>query len=270
MERANRAVRIGGIVLAGIGVILLVINYLTGGKYNIALPLVFMVLGPAFFILVFIFSKHWSWAGFLFIPGAIFIALGVIFLLNVITNDWNSWAYAWLLLLTGAGFGVVLAARFNRWRKEISTIALGVIVASITLFAVFGVIAGGLLIAIMAPLLLVLAGLSLRWIRLETILSDRAMRWFGQPVPQAQPAQVPLPHAPPTALLEEPLSAREIEVMRLIDRGLTNQEIATALTVAPSTIKTHINNIYGKLGVETRVQAINRARDLGILPAGKS
>jgi LuxR family maltose regulon positive regulatory protein len=65
--------------------------------------------------------------------------------------------------------------------------------------------------------------------------------------------------------LVEPLSDREQEVLCLIDTGLTNAEIAEALVVAVSTIKTHINNIYGKLGVRTREEAIDHAHKLGLL-----
>ncbi len=65
--------------------------------------------------------------------------------------------------------------------------------------------------------------------------------------------------------LLEPLSSREIEVLVLIDEGLTNQQIAMRLSVAQSTVKTHINNIYSKLGVQSRVQAVNRARDLHLI-----
>ena len=55
------------------------------------------------------------------------------------------------------------------------------------------------------------------------------------------------------------------DIQSLIDQGLSNPEIAARLTVATSTVKTHINNIYGKLSVKTRVQAINRAHELGLL-----
>ena len=65
--------------------------------------------------------------------------------------------------------------------------------------------------------------------------------------------------------LIEPLSEREIEVLRLIAAGRSNQEIARELYVAVSTVKTHINNIYGKLGVGSRTQALARARELGLL-----
>lgn len=61
------------------------------------------------------------------------------------------------------------------------------------------------------------------------------------------------------------LSEREREVLRLIADGLSNQEIADKLVVAVSTVKTHINNIFAKLGVASRAQAINRARELRLL-----
>ena len=63
----------------------------------------------------------------------------------------------------------------------------------------------------------------------------------------------------------EPLSARELDVLRLVSQGLSNPEIAARLVLAPSTVKTHINNIYSKLGVQTRLQAVQRARELGLL-----
>ncbi len=66
--------------------------------------------------------------------------------------------------------------------------------------------------------------------------------------------------------LLEPLSDRELEILRLIDTGATNREIANKLYIAVSTVKTHINNLYGKLGVANRVQSLTRARELGLLP----
>jgi LuxR family maltose regulon positive regulatory protein len=71
--------------------------------------------------------------------------------------------------------------------------------------------------------------------------------------------------APPGADLLEPLSDRELEVLALVDAGRTNQEIAEELFVAKSTVKTHIKNIYGKLDVRNRTQALVRARELGLL-----
>ena len=63
----------------------------------------------------------------------------------------------------------------------------------------------------------------------------------------------------------EPLSQRELEVLRLIAAGLSNREIAEELVVAISTVKTHIRNIYGKLDVSSRTQALVKARELKLI-----
>ncbi|MBN1121036.1 MAG: protein kinase [Anaerolineae bacterium] len=65
--------------------------------------------------------------------------------------------------------------------------------------------------------------------------------------------------------LIEPLSDRELEVLDLIAEGLSNREIAEKLYITVGTVKRHINNIYGKLDVHSRTQAIATARDLKIL-----
>ncbi len=67
------------------------------------------------------------------------------------------------------------------------------------------------------------------------------------------------------ATLAEPLSDREREVLRLIAEGLSNQEIAGALCLSLYTVKVHARNIYGKLGVSSRTQAVARGRMLGLL-----
>jgi LuxR family maltose regulon positive regulatory protein len=67
---------------------------------------------------------------------------------------------------------------------------------------------------------------------------------------------------PPAQLLIEPLSLRELEVFRLIEAGCSNQQIAAKLVISIPTVKRHISNIYAKLGVESRTQAISRGREL--------
>ena len=65
-----------------------------------------------------------------------------------------------------------------------------------------------------------------------------------------------------------PLSAREVEVLRYIAAGLSNQEIATRLYVSRYTVKAHARTIYDKLEVHSRTAAVARAQELGILPRG--
>jgi LuxR family maltose regulon positive regulatory protein len=63
----------------------------------------------------------------------------------------------------------------------------------------------------------------------------------------------------------ELLTAREREVLRLIAEGFSNQELAARLHLSPQTVKVHTRNIYSKLGVASRTQAVARGRDLGFL-----
>ena len=62
-----------------------------------------------------------------------------------------------------------------------------------------------------------------------------------------------------------PLTDRELAVLRLIAAGLSNREIAQELFLAVGTIKKHTSNIYGKLEVRSRTQAVARGRELGLL-----
>ena len=65
--------------------------------------------------------------------------------------------------------------------------------------------------------------------------------------------------------LIEPLSEQELRVLRLLSAGLSNQEIATELVIGLGTVKWHVHNLYGKLGVNSRTQAIAKGQELKIL-----
>ena len=86
------------------------------------------------------------------------------------------------------------------------------------------------------------------------------------PVSEAEPAH-PAPAEGSEPDLIEPLSERELEVLGLVAEGLTNREIASRLYLSLNTVKGHTRNIYGKLGVHSRMQAVTKARSLGVLPA---
>lgn len=71
--------------------------------------------------------------------------------------------------------------------------------------------------------------------------------------------------AGPAGTLAEPLSERELEIVRLLARGLTNREIAVQVNLASGTVKNYVTSILGKIGARDRTQAALRARELGLL-----
>jgi LuxR family maltose regulon positive regulatory protein len=84
------------------------------------------------------------------------------------------------------------------------------------------------------------------------------------PARTAQPS-VLAPTSTSSPAVAEPLTERERDVLRLLAAGSSNPEIARALYVEVNTVKTHAKSLYGKLGVHSRVQAVRRARELGLL-----
>ncbi len=65
--------------------------------------------------------------------------------------------------------------------------------------------------------------------------------------------------------LDEPLTNRELQILDLLAQRLQNKEIAAKVFISPETVKKHLNNIYGKLNVGNRLDAVEKARTLGIL-----
>lgn len=86
----------------------------------------------------------------------------------------------------------------------------------------------------------------------------------GERVQEGISLAAPSAPAPAQSLLD-PLTERELEVLRLIAAGLSNRAIAARLVLALSTVKSYVNTIYGKLQVESRTQAVARARALHLL-----
>jgi DNA-binding NarL/FixJ family response regulator len=89
-------------------------------------------------------------------------------------------------------------------------------------------------------------------------------RLGGEATQETKPPSGSQPHGPPDRLPHS-LTKRELEVLRLLAQGQTNQEIAQGLVVSPLTVKTHVQRIIAKLGVSDRTQAAVRAAELGLL-----
>lgn len=108
--------------------------------------------------------------------------------------------------------------------------------------------------------------------RIRTYLDQVIAAFNGEKARQPQP-EIGRQTLPPESInpkskvqnLPEPLTERELEVLQLVAQGLSDRQIAEQLIVVIGTVKRHLNNLYGKLGVHTRTQALARARELNLL-----
>jgi LuxR family maltose regulon positive regulatory protein len=98
----------------------------------------------------------------------------------------------------------------------------------------------------------------LRQARQRGIFADYVERLLGAFADEARALE-------PEHVLPDPLSEREMEVLRLVATGASNKDIAGELFIALSTAKKHVGNILVKLDTPNRVQAIARGRELGLL-----
>ncbi len=81
------------------------------------------------------------------------------------------------------------------------------------------------------------------------------------------PALAPAPFAPNTTQQQTlGITARDLETLTLVARGFSNREIATQLFVSENTVKTHCARAFDKLGAARRTQAVQRGKELGLLP----
>lgn len=96
---------------------------------------------------------------------------------------------------------------------------------------------------------------------LQPSIASKVLAEFNRmstPVAEPNPVRQPVK-------LREPLSKREEEVLVWLSRGCSNKEIAAQLSLAEGTVKNHVSNVLGKLGVLDRTQAALMARDLGLI-----
>ena len=91
---------------------------------------------------------------------------------------------------------------------------------------------------------------------IQPSVARKVLAEFSRLAPPARPAQETLP---------EPLSEREVEILRLLAKGLTNREIAWQVSLAEGTVKNYVTSILGKIGARDRTQAALRARELGLI-----
>jgi len=105
---------------------------------------------------------------------------------------------------------------------------------------------------------------------ISSLLYEAAQQGITQTYVHRLIASFPVSEATPrraekSVKMEEPLSDRELDVLSLIAKGLSNKEIGERLYIETRTVKWHTSNIIGKLGVKNRTEAVAKARELGLI-----
>ena len=136
--------------------------------------------------------------------------------------------FVWMMVVAGLSFAMVEHDRGQWW--------------VIPIFGVF---------------VLAIAVVTVRWVHAA---ASRADTTRPAPFAVSGPAPVEARRRP-----ADPLSSRELEVLRHLAAGRTNAEIAKVLFIAPGTVKAHLNHIFSKLDAATRLQAVAHAREAGLL-----
>ena len=106
------------------------------------------------------------------------------------------------------------------------------------------------------------------YVGLVAVLFTALGVWMGSKLLQRrrQAAETTPHERDQEALARTGLSARELEVLELIAQGHSNQEIADRLFISLPTVKSHSSNLFGKLEVRRRTEAVHKAKSLGIIP----
>ena len=159
MENTNRGTAILGTFLIAIGVVYLLLTLVPGVQTFQTWPIIFYFLAGAFFLPVFLWPSARRGLAGLYIPGSIMLILGLIFTYDVLTQDWASWAYAWLLIPGGVGLGLFLGSAICNWGRGSLQTGLWMLGVDLGLFALFATIFGSNpVIRMIGPFLIILAG----------------------------------------------------------------------------------------------------------------
>jgi hypothetical protein len=157
MNKNNYSTLAGALFLIILGGLFLALN-LTGLTLRQSWPVIFFVLAVMFFLPAILWPEARKGLAALYIPGSIMFVLGLIFLYNVLTNDWVSWTFIWTLIPGSVGLGLITAGLIGGWGLEVRTVGYWMLGISVMVFAIFGALFGSMVLKVAGPALLVLGG----------------------------------------------------------------------------------------------------------------
>ena len=147
------------LLLIGFGILFLIFNFIPGLTIRTYWPFIFFILAAGFFLPAMLVPSARKGLASLFIPGAILLTLGIIFIYNTITMDWTSWAFAWLLIPGSVGLGLMSAAWIGGWGQDTINVGFWMMMISLMFFAFVGSLFGAIFLKVGGPLVLIGLGL---------------------------------------------------------------------------------------------------------------
>jgi DNA-binding NarL/FixJ family response regulator len=172
-----------------------------------------------------------------------FLAFGLAVLVSALAGGFGP-------AMMAAGLSAMVAGFFYLPPQHALSIDAAVDLAELGLFAVEGLVAAAV-------------GESLRRSIRGDLRSNAGRAGTNERASDVDP--MPVAHRTVASPWIEPLSERELVVVRLLATGLTNDQIAATLFLSRNTVKTHLKHVYEKLGVRTRTEAVARCLELGVL-----
>lgn len=143
IETTNRGAVVVGTLLIATGILFMIVNALPGIDMSQMWPGIFVAVALALLLPAWILPSHRQALAALMIPGTILLVLGAVFTYQVLTNDWESWAYVWALIPASVGAGLWSAARAGYWGSGASTVGIWLLGGGLVAFVIFAAFLGG-------------------------------------------------------------------------------------------------------------------------------
>lgn len=142
MKSMDRGSFVGAVALIVLGAAFLILNFMPDMGFEDLWPVIFFVLALGFFLPAVIWPENRRGLAGLYIPGSLLLVMGIIFLYNTLSGDWNVWAFAWLLVPFSIGLGLSLAAWMGRWNPPVGEVGIWIMVLNAVGFSLFGTLFG--------------------------------------------------------------------------------------------------------------------------------